>query len=222
VWKNVRILKRILARLGCSGAVWCAMMHESQGAAMDGYQLVASLFQSFVSLAWPVALVISVLLFRDKLGPLLPFLRVKHKDWEASFRLEQAEKEAAALPPRPEQPEPTPEEKDRIEKLAEISPRAAILELRTELENIVRFLAQRYGSQTASPLTLAVATRVLRSKKIIDPHTSALLDDLRAIGNSAAHGTENQFTKEDAMRFKSLVDVVTAQLAKAELDYMMK
>jgi hypothetical protein len=102
----------------------------------------------------------------------------------------------------------------REDKLVEISPRAAILELRTELENTVTFLAKTYGSYAAMhPLTLAVATRILRSDKIIGPHTSALLDDLRAIGNSAAHGTENRFTKEDAMRFKSLVVTATSQLA---------
>ena len=36
--------------------------------------------------------------------------------------------------------------------------RAAILELRSELENSVRELAQRYGGQSKTPLTLVVAT----------------------------------------------------------------
>src|SRR5437879_4886551 len=62
---------------------------------MDGYQFVASLVQSIASLGWPIAIVLAVWLFRDQLIKLLPLLRVKHKDWEASFRLEEAEREAA-------------------------------------------------------------------------------------------------------------------------------
>jgi hypothetical protein len=96
---------------------------------MDGYQLFASLFQSLVSLAWPIALVLCVWLFREKLNVLLPRLRVKYGDVEASFLLDQAEKDAAELPPpstSPETTQPTPEERGRFEKLAAISPRAAI------------------------------------------------------------------------------------------------
>jgi hypothetical protein len=44
---------------------------------MDGYQFIASFFQSLVSLAWPAALLIAVLLFRERLRSLLPLLRVK-------------------------------------------------------------------------------------------------------------------------------------------------
>src|SRR2546423_948763 len=102
---------------------------------MDGYALSASIIQSLVSLAWPAAIVFAVLIFRERLGRLLPLLHVKHKDWEASFRLDQAEKEAAALPPQgPDVSEPTPEEKTKFEQIAELSPSAAIMDLRRELE----------------------------------------------------------------------------------------
>jgi hypothetical protein len=39
--------------------------------------------------------------FREKLAELLPRFRVKHKEWEASFRLDKAEAEAASLPDLP-------------------------------------------------------------------------------------------------------------------------
>jgi hypothetical protein len=39
-------------------------------------------------------------------------------------------------------------------------------------------------------------TRLLRSRGLIDHQTSALLDDLRVVGNTAAHrGSEVTFTK---------------------------
>ena len=179
---------------------------------MDGYQFIASIFQSLVSLAWPAAFVIAVALFRGKLTELLPHLRLKHKDTEVSFRLEQAEKEAAQIPKAPTSPdtEPTPEEKTRYERVAEHSPRAAILEKRAELEQTLRSAAEPYATSTGSPgriLSLTAAIRVLRSHNIIDENTSALLDDLRAIGNRAAHSRDgNEFTKDEALRFGKLAD----------------
>src|SRR5882757_545617 len=114
---------------------------------MDGYQFTAAMFQSVVSLAWPASVVAAVWLFREKLTQLLPFLRLKHKETEVSFRLDQAEKEAAKLPPPAPSPdlERTPEEKSKFEQVAEISPRAAILEARAELEDVVRGMGLRHG-----------------------------------------------------------------------------
>src|SRR5215813_13350827 len=103
---------------------------------MDGYALTAAIIQAIASLGWPLAIFGCVWLFREKLRELLPNFRVKHKDWEASFRLREAEKEAATLPPpaRQDEIEPTPEEKNKFKILADASPRAAILEVRREIE----------------------------------------------------------------------------------------
>jgi uncharacterized protein DUF4145 len=180
---------------------------------MDTYQFIAAIVQSITSLAWPVAFVFSVWMFREQIAELMPRLKLKHKDTEISFRLEQAEKEAAQIPSPPATPElvPTPEEKSRYEQLAEHSPRAAILEKRAELEQAVRSLAQDFitGTESYSPksMTLAAAIRVLRGNKIVDEGMSALLDDLRTIGNRAAHNDFDEvFTVAEALRFGKLAD----------------
>ncbi|HEY9455537.1 MAG TPA: DUF4145 domain-containing protein, partial [Bradyrhizobium sp.] len=55
------------------------------------------------------------------------------------------------------------------------------------------------------PQSLLMSTRALRNKGIIGPQLSALLDDLRALGNNAAHGGPDvNFTKEEAERFRAL------------------
>ena len=59
---------------------------------MDGYQFSAAIVQSIVSLAWPAAFIGAVWLFRGRLMELLPLLKLKHKETEISFRLEQAER----------------------------------------------------------------------------------------------------------------------------------
>ena len=178
----------------------------SRGIAMDIYQFIASILQSLVSLAWPAAFVAAVWLFREKLTELLPQLRAKYKDVEISFKLDQAEKEAAQLPPPDEPSEPTPEEEIRFNQLANVSPRAAIQEMRRELEYAVWNAAVRNGiGDTSKPASMLMTIRALRNKGIIGPQLSALLDDLRTIGNNAAHGgPELAFTKDEAERFRAL------------------
>jgi Domain of unknown function (DUF4145) len=179
---------------------------------MDGYQFSAAIVQSIVSLAWPAAFIGAVWLFRGRLMELLPLLKLKHKETEISFRLEQAEREVVKIQPplvRPET-EPTPEERTRFEKVVEHSPRAAILEKRAELEDAVRTAAEPYKSELSArykgPMPLNVAIRLLRKHNIIDENVSGVLDDLRTMGNQAQHSTNVEFTREEALRFGRLVD----------------
>jgi hypothetical protein len=177
---------------------------------MDGYQFIAAIFQSLVSLAWPAALVSCVWIFRHRLTALLPHLRVKHKDWEVSFRLNEAEKEAQSLPPVAPDALATPEELSRFDQIAKVSPRAAILEYRAELEEAVREFARAVG-MTEAKRPFAYLLRELRKHEMMDSHTSAILDDLRSVGNSAAHRTDNQFSVEEAVRFRDLAERVMNQ-----------
>jgi hypothetical protein len=181
---------------------------------MDGYQFIASLLQSLVSLAWPLAFVIAVWLFREKLSALLPLLRMKYKDFDVSFRWESAEMEVAKLPASLDAPEakPTPEEKNKFEQIARLSPRAALLETRVNLEEAVRSFAHEVGVSNISPyMNYASLVRTLRQNGFIDANTSALLDDLRAIGNAAAHNQSDP-TEQDALRFRDMAERLIWQL----------
>lgn len=187
---------------------------------MNGYGLTAAIFQSIASLAWPAAFAFAVWIFRGRLAELLPLFRLKHKDWEASFRLDKAEEEAALLPaptPAPEN-KPTAEEKSRFEQIADLSPRAAIMERRPQIEEAVSNLARSRGIEPGKAPQLQTI-RILRSEGIIDPNTSAVLDDLRSIGNAAAHpGPDTSFSKADALRFGELADRVTERLMELSSD----
>lgn len=180
---------------------------------MDGYGLIASIIASVVSLGWPIAFFAAVWLFRKNLADLLPKLRVKHSDWEASFRLDRAEQEAQALPKQVSSPAPTPEELDHYSRIARISPRAAMLEIRAELEEAIEKLLERAGKvDKGRQLPLASAIRLLRAEKLIDAHSSSVLDGLRVVGNRVAHDRSASVDYEDAMQFKRLTDVVLANL----------
>lgn len=182
---------------------------------MDAYQFTADIFKSLVSLAWPAAFVVAVWLFRDKLTELMPLLRFKYKDLDVSFRLDQAEKDAEQLPP-PAEPAslPTPEESSRFERIAHISPRAAILEMRSDLEEALVGPYKSSDPENAyNNASMQVMIRGLRKNNVIDEKIFGVLDDLRVIGNRAAHASSSEtFTLEDAMRFRSLVQRVMEQL----------
>jgi hypothetical protein len=183
---------------------------------MDGYSLIADLFKSFVTmiaaLAWPAAIFATVWLFRKRLGDLLPLLRAKYKDVEISFRLHKAEEEVKKLPPAPTSVDTgtTSEEKNRFEQLARMSPRAAILEARAALEEAVKSFAGAVGV-VQPPTGYANLIRLLARNELIDQNTSALLHDLRNIGNAAAHHVSNP-TEDDALRFNELAERVINQL----------
>jgi hypothetical protein len=59
---------------------------------------------------------------------------------------------------------------------------------------------------------LGTLIRELRKNELIDQHTSAILDDLRAICNSAAHRVEVDFSLSEAQQFRDLTERVIAQL----------
>jgi hypothetical protein len=169
------------------------------------------------ALVWPGVIVWLVWMFKQHFEKLLPYLYVKHKNWEAAFRLEKAVEEAVALPAPSQQDEAqaaTPEELTRFDQLVAISPKVAILELRRELEGLVQRYAEPLIGPSNSNRPLSILIRTLRNLKLIDPSASAILDDLRVVGNSAAHSVdEAEFTKDDAHNYRDLVEKVRVLLA---------
>jgi len=169
-------------------------------------EIVKAVTSMIAAFALPTALIISVWLFKETLGMLLLMFRVRHRDWEASFRWDKAEAAAKKLssPPLDPDAQPTPEERSRFEQIARISPREAILEVETQLEEAVRSYASANGFAHYSR-RYALLIRLLRSKRLIDPNTSALLDDLQNIGYTAAHNLSDP-TEVEAIRYKKLAD----------------
>jgi hypothetical protein len=111
---------------------------------------------------------------------LMPHLRLKYKDLDVSFRLDKAEEAASQLPPAAQaSDQPTPEERSRFEQLARISPRAAILEMRSDLEEALRSPYRMSDPVNAyNGANLQVMIRALRKNSYIDEKTAGILDDL--------------------------------------------
>ena len=87
-----------------------------------------------------------------------------------------------------------------------------MLEVRTDIEEAVRALAKAANLLTPRVQSVLGLTRLLRSKGAIEPHTSALLDDLRVLGNNAAHSLDTGYSVEDALRYRELANRAISQL----------
>ncbi|MEF2074363.1 DUF4145 domain-containing protein [Consotaella aegiceratis] len=182
---------------------------------MNWLDFFASVFASLVSMAWPAALVLCVWLFRREIGPLIPRMRLKHKDTEFSFRLDEVE---AAMETVEDQPVPqsvpwNPSEyRSQFEQLADVSPAAAILFARRNIENAVKSRLDIEGISKPYNTNFWSGVQILRKKGIIPENIAELLSELRSIGNAAAHDRDFEITKDEAMRFKSLADSAIGHL----------
>jgi len=173
------------------------------------------------SLAWPGAVVLLVLILRRPIASLIPHLRrMKYRNLELDFdkKLEELEagvKEAKLPAPAPEAvpalPQPWPTTfREYIERLAGLSPRAAVMEAWRFVE-----AALRDATQSAGPAVLrsprAMQEYVI-SKTDLDPQTVALIDDLRVLRNEAAHASEFSISPEQACEFGDLAVVLASAL----------
>jgi len=182
---------------------------------MDGYEFMASLIGS---LAWPAAMVGTAVIFKKNISALLPRLHLKYKDFDLSFLLGEAEKDASLLPTVTSQPEvsPTPEEYAGFLQLSKYAPRIAMGEIRREFETAVTSLAKTVGMAGPRYTSVLGQMRMMKSKGIISDQLAKLLDDLRYIGNSATQNLEVPITAEEAARFRELTTMAVSQLAAIE------
>lgn len=169
------------------------------------------------ALAWPVTTLAIVAILRRPLGQLIPLLqRFKYKDFEFEFgrKIEEAKQGALSLLPEPSALPtlPSPEE-SRLLQLAEISPRAAVLEAFAAVEIEAVYTANRLGVVKGMPQNLTSRTvRFLEESGRLDPGLVGLLGDLRSLRNQAAHAPEFALTPTAAIQYVHLSQAAVEKL----------
>lgn len=171
---------------------------------MDWLQFIASMTEA---LAWPIALIVVFLLLRRHLLARMPDLEsLEWKDFR--FRFGRRVHELAAQT-RQELPDAEAGaatsldgERHRL-KLADISPRAAILESWIELEGAAAVALKRRGAavtrqELRQPSRLADA---LVTTGLLGANQAGLLSELRRLRNAAAHAADPKITAETAREF---------------------
>lgn len=171
---------------------------------MDWLEFIASMTKA---LAWPIALIVVFLLVRRQLVARLPDLEsLEWKDFRFRFgkrvhelaheaREARVQAEAANAPP-------LDGEAHRLQ-LADISPRAAILEAWIELEGAAAVALKRKGAavtrqELQQPSRLADA---LITSGLLGPSQAGVLSELRRLRNAAAHARDPKITADTAREF---------------------
>jgi hypothetical protein len=157
---------------------------------MDVLSFIASIVGS---LAWPATAFGIVLLLRKQLVAMLPYLRkLKAGPVEAEFEREVEVLEAESplsLPPT-EQKLLTDESK-RLLELAQVSPRAAILEAWHGVEFAARnAVLHNAGSPIPEITTPVRVAKELVRLDLLSPEEIGLFHDLRGLRNQATHSPD--------------------------------
>lgn len=173
---------------------------------MNWLEFLASVI---AAVAWPSVVLVIFLFLRHPAKSLLPFLqRLKYKEFELEFNRRVEEMSAEVVHELPAPPPGTPgvqEELVAVAKLAEISPRAAVLESWLEVETAAADAARRLGWQAPSEKASSgsFAIKFLEKQPALDQSIVGLLRELRALRNQAAHIPDFALTKASAIEYGS-------------------
>jgi len=173
------------------------------------------------SVAWPAVLVGVLMWFRKPLAALVTALRsAKFKDLELAFgkKLDELEGKAeqAKLPAAGTRPAWVYENPDDwtfgnyIERLAPISPRAAISEAWRHVELALRAAATRTGDRP--PTGSTDLAQLLQREDVLPRDAASLVADLRALRNRAVHADDFDIDPERAIEFARLAERVIASI----------
>ena len=165
-------------------------------------------------------ILIFILLLRKPIRDLIPLLtRLKYKDFELEFgrKIKEVKAEVAIEFPEEEPLEALPSEADKkIIKLAEISPRAAVLEAWRTVENeailTVREEIRRQRGHEPAIILPHSAIKHLQQSERIDRQTSALIKELRSLRNEAAHAPEFALGSHSALEYASVANRLARML----------
>ena len=153
-------------------------------------------------LSWPIAFIGTVVILKAPIVKLLSLVsRVKYKDLDIEFSkaVKELRKETEKSIPHE-----TGEDRDttNIVKLAELAPRAAVIEAWRRLESEAIEALERSDSKTpGAKLRTGTVWRALLSEKVIKENQCKIIEELRVLRNTAVHADEFSFNTSDAIDY---------------------
>jgi hypothetical protein len=184
---------------------------------MDWLTFIATVIQA---LAWPVMALIIFLVIRRPLVELIPLLRrLRFMELELDFR---QQVQALAVQARSELPgslsgaEKGGQISPQLAELAQLSPRAVVLEAWLELESAAIEASRRHGlnltsRQAQSPILLGQA---LEEAGILSETMRSIFHRLRNLRNAAAHASEFAFDPDSALEYADLAAMLAGYLRR--------
>lgn len=162
---------------------------------MDWLTFIAKIIDS---LAWPGVVCFGIWFFHEKIGSLLPRLRkFKHNNTELEFSegvkgLEHEVDKPNELPARPVENEALERQYDNLFLLAQLSPRAAVMEAWLKVESAAARAAVRaYPELEKRQLRGPAQPLRLLEGKVLSKHEAKQISELRRLRNLAAHDEDS-------------------------------
>ena len=173
---------------------------------MNWLEFTASIVKA---VAWPAVFLIIFFALREPVRKLLPLLqKFKYKEVELEFtrRVEEVSAELAeGLPTLQSNVAGNADEIAIVAKLADVSPRAAVLESWLSIETAALSAARRLGWEPPSekPTNGLSVMKFLEHHNSVDRKMVGLLRELRSLRNQAAHTPEFALSKGAALEYGS-------------------
>ena len=166
-------------------------------------------------LAWPLTVVLAILLFRGPITNLLPFLqRLRYKDFvlEFSDKLTEVETQAAAMVG---ERFAIPVREDILD-LAETYPRGAVIDSWIAVESALRDLRESQESKVdvLQRHSSLLVERELARSGVLNPAVVSLLRDLRSTRNEVIHRPDVPLTPAMAQQYATAASKVASALEK--------
>lgn len=163
------------------------------------------------TIAWPVVVVVLVVLLRKPLAKLLPLLaRVTVKGVTVEFAETVRQVRDEANERTRSQPEPAPS--TAVQRASQVSPRAAVVEAYRELESGAISKLLSLGGPKCETLS-SKGIRTLEDSSGLDRGTVSLLRDLRGLRNEVAHAPKFALSATSASEYADAAARVAAHLA---------
>lgn len=160
-------------------------------------------------IAWPIAIVWIAYLFKGELRSLLHRMsQLKYKDVEAKFEIGLAEAEAKvssigqSSPSLPTRPEIT-SKLESLRRIADVSPRAAIMEAWVLVEDAAEKSGFVQGSTIPRVNPHLFVEELVRREKL-PKGSDSLLFQMRKLRNQAAHLPDFSLNQDEADRYLQL------------------
>lgn len=176
------------------------------------------------ALAWPIATVILALIFRREFRSVVRRLTaLKYKDFQADFGqdLLEVEKQLKAMAAEAQgQTEEDAESLSRYERLmriTEMSPRAAIMEAWRDIEVTTKQVTDAYGISVGGHIAGIRAIRDLVRKGVLPDSVGSVYERMRKLRARAAHAADFAIDPEEAVRY-----IETAHDFYTTLQFLLK
>jgi hypothetical protein len=180
--------------------------------------LVQALLTFIAALAWPVTVIVVVLVFRHEIAALLrsQVKRLKAGPFEMEWApvMERLEVEVESAQPLAQPPVAAGAGSLAVElaDLARIAPAKAVMEAYSRVESRLKHILETRSTTLTSASSPAAIAIILASTGVISREAAEAVKEIATLRNLVAHGQADQVTTEQAMRYLVIIDRVLSLL----------